>query len=132
MALVELGAEPRDDEGEETTDNVRRDGEELLHDRGLPRVDSRYNSRSKESQALDGNVVEQEDKRGGQSDWAEEAEPQFLIVDTVEHGGLSNTLRLDTGNSEIAFRLRKPSGASRAVGEREEAVSRRRSAVEHH
>lgn len=130
LTLIVFGAEPRDYEGEETTNDVGGDGEELLHDSGLLGVDGCHDSRGKEGQALDGNVVEQEDKRGGQSNGAEKAEPQLLLVDTVEHGSLSDTLRLDAGNGEIAFRLRKPSGASRAVGEREESVSRRMLAAE--
>lgn len=120
LSPVDLGADERQEQGEEGADNVRGYCVQLLLDHGLFGIDRLHNRRQEESQALDSDVVEQEDKGRGQGDGAEDAAEDLGLVNLVEDLCLSDTLRLDTGNGEVFFLLSKPAGCLRPVREGEE------------
>lgn len=120
MSPVESGAEEGNEEGEEAAYDVRGDGEELLHDGALVGVDGGDDGRGEESEALDGDVVEEEDERGGERDGGHDTQPEFLLVDAVEDFGLADALGLDTGDGQVALLLGKPGGGRGAVSQGEE------------
>ena len=67
-AGIKLRAEEWEHQTEEATDDVRRDGVELLADNSVVRVDSANNGGCKECETLNCNVVEQEDRGSAESD----------------------------------------------------------------
>jgi hypothetical protein len=81
----------------------------LLADNSIVGVDGANNGGCKECKALNGNVVEQEDRGGAQSDGRENALENLLAVELVQNFGGSNSLRLDTRDCQILFFLGKPS-----------------------
>lgn len=124
QSLVKSPAEEREQNGEEGAHNVGRDGVQLLRHHGRMRVDSLDDCRREESQSLDGDVVQQEDKRGGQRDGAEDAAQRLGKVQLVENLSGTNTLRLDARNGQILLFLCEPTGSFRSVGHRHEGDER--------
>lgn len=120
LSPVDLGADKRQEQGEEGADDIRGHCVQLLFDYGLLRIDSLHDRRQEEGQALDCDVVEKKDKGRGQGDGAEDAAEDLGLVNLVEDLCLSDTLRLDAGNGEVLFLLSKPAGCLGPVRESEE------------
>lgn len=66
-------------------------------------------------------VVEHEDEGNKEGGRAENTAEEFGGIDTIEDSGLTNTLRLDTGDGEIFFFLSEPAGRFRSIGQSEES-----------
>lgn len=96
----------------------------LLADDSVVRVDGANDGRSKECEALNRNVVEQEDSGSAKSNRGEDAFEDLLAVELVEDFGGSDSLGLDTGNRQVFFFLRKPFGGCWSVGHSDEANER--------
>lgn len=120
VAAVEPPAEEREEDGEEGADDVRGHGVELLGDDGGLGVDRPDDGGGEEGEALDGDVVEEEDEGGGEGDGAEDAAEDLDGVELVQHLGGGDTLRLDPGDGEILLRLGEPLGGLGPVGQGDE------------
>lgn len=120
LAAVNLPRDEGQEEGEEAADDVGRDRVELLHDEGLARVDGADDGRGEEGEALDRDVVEQEDERGRQRYGRHHAQPQLLLVHVVEHDRLADALGADAALGHLALLGGQPAGRGGAVGEGQE------------
>ena len=93
---------------------------QLLGDDGSFGVDGLDDGWGEESEALDGDIVEEEDECGTESRWVDDTPQCLLAVDLVEDFGCCDTLRFDTRNGEVALFLREPPCSRRAVCEGDE------------
>mgnify|MGYP006976744950 CR=1 FL=1 len=121
LATVEAPAEQWQHEGEETANNIRRHGVQLLHNGGLIGVNSANDGRGEEGQTLDGDVVQTVADGSSPYDRARDATEQLLPVHLVQNLSCADTLRLDAGDGEVLLFLGEPASGFRAVGEGEEA-----------
>lgn len=124
LAAVPAPAEQRQEDGEEAADDVGGHGVQLLDDGRLFGVDGADDGRGEEGEALDRDVVEHVDDRGGEGDGVEDAREELLLVHLVENLGGRDALGLDAGNGELALLGGEPSRGLGAVGEGEEAGGR--------
>lgn len=124
LSPVDPGADERQEQREEGTDDVRGNCVQLLLDDGLFRVDGLDDRRQEEGQALDSDIVEQEDEGCGQCDGVEDAAEDLGLVNLVEDLCLPDTLGLDAGDGEVFLLLAEPAGGFGSVGEGEERNER--------
>lgn len=124
LSPVDLGADERQKQGEEGADDVRGHCVQLLFDDGLFRIDGLDDRRQEEGQALNSDIVEQEDEGCGQRHRAEDAAKDLRLVNLVEDLCLSDTLGLDASNGEILLLLAEPARGLGPVGEGEERDER--------
>lgn len=117
---VSFPTDIREHQTEEATDHVWRNGVKLLADDCVVGVDGANNSRRKESKSLNRNVVEQEDHGSAQSDRRKDALEDLFAIKLVQNLSSSDSLGLDTRDSQILFFLREPSGRRWSVGQGEE------------
>lgn len=115
--FVNLGGDEGYDEGGDGSDDVWRDGAELLMHDGLARVDGFHDGGGEEGQTLNGDVVKQEDDGGGEDDGVEDATENFLVVHLVEHRGRAHTFGLDTCTGQDLLLGGQPACRLRSVSE---------------
>lgn len=106
LALVQLVRPHGNGQREEGTHGVGGDGVELLLDGRELRVDGPDDGRGEEGEALDGDVVEQEDEGRRQGDGADDAADELGLVDGIEDLGRGDALGLYAGDGEVLFFLR--------------------------
>lgn len=117
LATVHLPADGGQKESEESTDDIRGHSQELGHDGGLAGVDGADDGGGEEADALDGDVVEQENERGAERHRVEDAAHELLDVHLVEDLGGADTLRLDAENGKVLLRLGEPASRLGTVSE---------------
>ena len=120
VTLVEAPREEGEEYSEECTDDVRWYSVQLKRDESVGWVDSLDDSRSEECKTLHGDVIEQENEGCSDRDGREDTAEHLGLVHLVENFGCSDTLGLDTGNSQILLLLREPLCGGWTIGEREE------------
>lgn len=117
LTAIKAPADEGEEEGEDSADGPRGDAQELLADGRGFLVQGADDSGEEESHALNGDVVEQEDEGNLDCHGGGHATDQLGLVNAVNDLGLTDTLRLDTGNAELLLLLREPAGGLRAVSE---------------
>lgn len=107
---VPLLPRPTYQQREESADDVRRNGEQLLVNRRLVGEDASHNRRGEEGQALDGDIVQQEDGRNRQRRRRKNALLDSPRVQLVQDDRRANLLPLNSSIREILLLLRQPLG----------------------
>ena len=121
LAAVEPAADGGHKQGKEGANDIGRDGQELLLDDALVRVDGGDDGGGEERETLDGDVVKEESPAREEDDGVEDAGFELLGVHLVDDLGLADTLGLDTRNGEVTLLLGEPFGGCGVVGEGKEA-----------
>ena len=93
---------------------------QLLRHDAVVRVDCPDNGGREEGEALDGDVVQQEDESGAEGHGAEDAVENLGHVELVEDFGRADALGLDARDCEVLFVLCQPACGGGAVRQREE------------
>lgn len=120
LSLVGPPTDGREEDSENGTHGVGRDTVELLLDDGVIGVDVADDGGKEEGEALDGDIVEEEDEGDLESDRVGNTAQELGSVDAVNDFGLGKTLRLDSGDAKLLLLLGEPAGGLGSVGEGEE------------
>lgn len=120
LPSVKIPAERRECQDEEGPHGIRGHAVQLLLDDAVVRVYGPDDRGQEEGEALDGDVVEEENNGDLEGDGVGHAAGQLGAVHAVEDLSGANTLRLDTSDTQFFFFLGEPAGCFRAVGEGKE------------
>lgn len=93
-------------DGEEGSHDVRRDRKQLLGDSRFFRIDGSNNSRSEESNTLNRDIVQQENKTDHERSRSKDSLLDSTSVHLVQNRGRSDMLGLDSTGGKVLLLLR--------------------------
>lgn len=117
LPAVKVPAHGGERDGEEGADGVGGHAVQLLLDHGVLGVDGGDNGGHEEGQALDGDVVEEEDDGDLDRHGAGDAAPELEGVDAVDDFRLRDALGFDARDAEVLFFPGEPLCSLWAVGQ---------------